>query len=192
MGRIVNQTELAEIIGVSDVTIWQWQKDGMPVEARNLRGQSNEYDTAKVHAWVVDREVKKVRAESPRDALYREQTRLAQLQIAEKERALVPAIEVQEEYARMVSLARQRLLQIRPLLPVDEKTGALLEELIEGALKELARYDPSASADQEGSAPLGASDSTLGGIVGGGEAPAEREEQPVPRGVSPRPDAVPA
>lgn len=59
MGKIVNQTQLAEILGTSDVTIWQWQKEGLPIKTRNLRGLSNEYDTAEVIAWLVIRAEKK-------------------------------------------------------------------------------------------------------------------------------------
>jgi phage terminase Nu1 subunit (DNA packaging protein) len=36
VGKIVNQTELAEIFGVSDVTIWDWQGKGLPI-ARGKR-----------------------------------------------------------------------------------------------------------------------------------------------------------
>ena len=31
MGRIVNQRELSEITGVSQVSLWTWGKEGMPV-----------------------------------------------------------------------------------------------------------------------------------------------------------------
>lgn len=182
MGKQVNQTELAEIVGVTDVTLWQWQKDGMPVLERNLRGQSNKYDTAEVVVWMIQREVKKVREESPRDMLYREQTKLVQLQIAEKERALVPAAEIEPLYARLVMAARQRLLLVPhlPDLDLNHSQSALLEVEVDKALTELSQYEPSAGADQDSGSVLGSAIEDDDRPVGEGEKVSERKELGVP------------
>ena len=180
MGKKVNQTELAEIVGVSDVTLWAWQKEGMPVDVRNTRGQSNVYDTADVMQWMVDRAVKKVRDESPRDALARAQTELVQIQIAEKNGLLVQVAEIEPAYKRMVTRSRQRLLQITLGLPIDEATRALVDREIRDALQELSKYDPSADDDAAGLPGVGATDQADGGGLGGVEAATEREELPVP------------
>jgi terminase small subunit / prophage DNA-packing protein len=156
MGKKVNQTELAEILGVSDVTLWQWQKEGMPIEERNLRGQSNSYDAAEVIAWMVKRAEEKVRKESPRDELARAQTALARLQVAEKEGQLVSVAEFEPEYARLVLACRQRLLQIPARMELEEKKRARLEEMVDEALRELSSYEPGAGADQPVGAPPGA------------------------------------
>ena len=183
MGKKVNQTELAEIVGVSDVSLWQWQKEEMPVDVRNTRGQSNVYDTADVIAWMVDRAVKRVRNESPRDALARAQTDLVLITIAEKNGTLVPLADVESEYDRMVTQARQRILQISASLPLDAATRTLLDHEVAEALQELSRYDSSAGNDRTGLAEVGAAGEALGVGVGGGEAVPEREELPVPGAV---------
>lgn len=86
----VNQTKLADVMGVSDVTIWEWQKEGMPVAVRGERGQANEYETAEVIRWYTGREVKKVQAESPKDRLARLQGDALELELAQKHGTLVP------------------------------------------------------------------------------------------------------
>lgn len=172
MGKIVNQTELAEIHGVSDVTIWTWQKEGLPVEKINTRGLSNEYDTASTIEWRVNRAEKKVRDESPRDALARAQTQLALQTFAEKERSLVPAAEVEAEFSRLVVQARVSLLQIPGLLQaqLDEAQRTTLKEHLEKVLKELSHYDPIARTGEAGGSEVGAASEALAGGMGGGQA----------------------
>lgn len=190
MGKKVNQTELAEITGVSDVSLWAWQKEGMPVEERNTRGQSNVYDTADVIEWMVSRAVKKVREESPRDALARAQTELVQIQIAEKQGTLVPLAEAEAEYERMVVRCRQRLLQIGATLPMEDATRAQLVAELRGALTELSRHDTSAGDDRQGVGQVGDAESLDGTTVGGTEAVLEREELAVPGQVQVGSDAL--
>jgi DNA-binding transcriptional MerR regulator len=167
MGKKVNQTELAEIVGTSDVTLWTWQKEGMPVEERNTRGQSHTYDTAAVVQWMIDRAVKKVRTESPRDALALAQTELVRMQIAEKTGALVSAVEAEQEYERMVVRARQRVMQLGSTLPIDEATRLLLEQEKLEALTELSKHDSSPVDDAARGAEVGAADeSAVDSMVG--------------------------
>ena len=177
MAKIVNQTELAEIHGVTDVTIWSWQKEGMPIAKVNTRGLSNEYDVAATIEWREARAVKKVREESPRDALARAQTKLIEQQLAEKSGALVPIAEIEPGFARMVVNARQRLLQIPGLLQgvIDETQANELRRHLEEALQELSRYDPSRGTAAEGGGPLGSAGAPGGGEVGGDEADRERQ-----------------
>lgn len=170
MANIVNQTELAVIVGVSDVTLWEWQKDGMPILRRGERGQANEYDTAAVFAWRYERGQASVRAEAPRDALYRAQERLTQIQIAEKERSLVPVEEVEPEYARLITAARQRLLQLPLRFAHLPDVHAFVEAAVDEALSELARYDPSAGNDAAVGATVDAAGAPQRGPVGGREA----------------------
>lgn len=193
MDKVVNQTELAVLHGVTDVTIWQWQKEGMPIAKVNTRGLSNEYDVASTIEWRVARAEKKIRDESPRDALARAQTKLAEQLFAEKARELVPVAELEPGLVRMVVLARQQLLQIIGLMRsvLDPAQLQLLEEHLRQALKDLSRYDPShatAEADRE---PLAATDETIRGGLGGIEEVPERQDA-VPGPVPARADAVPA
>lgn len=190
MGEKVNQTRLAAILGVTDVTLWEWQKQGMPVEKKGSRGEANEYDTSSVVAWYVEREVAKVRSESPRDALARAQEQLVRLNIAKEQGALVPVADVEAEFERMVLLARQRVLQAPGRVPMDAQTRALMEQELDDALKELSRHEPNACVDAQPVAALherfdhdhsagpdstdrdtlGAASTSLDRGVGGGEA----------------------
>jgi len=65
----VNQTELADILGVTTMTLLDWQKKGMPYLSREINGGANEYDTAACIKWYVNREIEKNKIESPRDRL---------------------------------------------------------------------------------------------------------------------------
>ena len=193
MGRKVNQAELAEIVGKTDVTIWQWQKEGMPIERVNTRGQSNVYDTADVIAWIENRAEKRVRDESPRDALARAQTKLIEQTLAEKSRALVPVAEMEAGFSRMVVAARQRLLQIPGLMrgALDEGQVAALEEQLLEALQELSNHGPSAGSAGSDPAAMAAAEEAGGRGVGGDEAPAERQVA-VPGAVPALDHALPA
>jgi phage terminase Nu1 subunit (DNA packaging protein) len=57
MGKIVNQAELALLLGKSDVTIWEWQKEGLPIARQGVRGTEHQYDSAEVIDWLVKREL---------------------------------------------------------------------------------------------------------------------------------------
>jgi phage terminase Nu1 subunit (DNA packaging protein) len=198
MGKLVHQIELAEIMGVSDVTIWQWQKDGLPIKVRNLRGQSNEYDTADVIEWKIARVLAKVGgAETQDQRLKRVQADKIEIEIAEKRLELVPAVEIEARWAALVIAARRRLLEIpdglAQLLEVTPGLDAkrdLLREAVDRALSELATHDdpervlsdfvtrlleqvaklPAESGGSEGADEVGAAATADGGGMGGGKA----------------------
>lgn len=142
----LNKAELADFLGFSERSLTDWQNEGMPmpIERAGSRGEANVYDSGAVVAWMLERARRQVRAESPRDELYRSQKRLADLVIAEKEGALVDAAVVEQKFGHLVIHARQRLLQLPPLLHgrLEPAVLAQLEEAIHGALKELAAYRP--------------------------------------------------
>jgi phage terminase Nu1 subunit (DNA packaging protein) len=95
MGKRVNQTELAEILGKSDVTIWEWQKDGLPIAKQGARGAEHEYDTAEVIAWLEQRAAARAgKGESGREREARLRGDLMEIELAQKRNALVPADEV--------------------------------------------------------------------------------------------------
>lgn len=50
-GRIVNQADLASILGVSPVTVRAWERKGCPVIERGARGRQASYNTAAVVQW---------------------------------------------------------------------------------------------------------------------------------------------
>ena len=110
MGKTVNQTELAAIFGRSDVTIWEWQKDGLPMLAQGANGTQNQYDTEACVAWYVAREVAKVSKETQRDRLARLQADLLELDLAERNNTLVPVDQVEPVWQQRVFAAAAFLL----------------------------------------------------------------------------------
>ena len=145
---ILNKAQLAEMLGFSERTLTEWSQEGMPLAHTGGRGQENAYDTAAVVAWMLERAARKARADHPKDELYRSQKKLIDLQIAEKEKKLVDAAQVEREYTRLVLAARARLLQLVNLVPeldglacVEEKRERL-EAAILQVLQELSKYDP--------------------------------------------------
>lgn len=110
---IVNQTELAEIIGVSDVTLWEWGKLDLPLMKRGERGEANQYDTAAVIAWMVTREVAKVSSESQKDRLTRLQADKLARENAREDGILVSVTEVEPLWQSQV-LSAAAYLQGQP------------------------------------------------------------------------------
>lgn len=55
MSRRVNQRELAEILDLSDVRVWELQREGLPIAEQGARGEANVYDTGAVVQWLIDR-----------------------------------------------------------------------------------------------------------------------------------------
>lgn len=127
----------------------------MPIEQAGVRGQEHVYDSAAVVAWLIERTVRKIRGESPRDEYLRSQTRLNEIKIAEAEDRLVPVDEILPEFSRMIVEARRRLLQI-PVTITDTLEGldaaarsARIEKAILEALVELSKYDAGLGAPAE-------------------------------------------
>jgi phage terminase Nu1 subunit (DNA packaging protein) len=122
MGKIVNQTELAIILGKSDVTIWEWQKDGLPIAKQGVRGTEHEYDTAEVIAWIEKRaEVRGGRTEKPAEREARLRGDVLELELAEKRNVLVPTDQVRPVWESRV-LAAAFYMQSR-----HSRLAALLE-----------------------------------------------------------------
>ena len=204
MGRIVNQTELVEIVGVDDTTLWRWQKEGMPIKARNLRGQSNQYDTAEIFAWV--RQWAKTQAaggETQEQRLKRVQADKIEMEIAQLRRELVPAEEIEARSSTLVLAAQKKLRALPATLAKELMTltdeGEMrraLREAIDQALVDLSIHDdptaiiedyvarlfervahePVPAADGAGAGALGAAGAEDGRAVGGAEAVSQREE----------------
>lgn len=120
----VNKAALAEFLGFSERAITEWQDEGLPIARRaELRGQAHEYDTGAVVAWMLERAERRARSGNPKDDLYRSQVRLNELKIAETEGRLVDLAGIEAGLARMVALARSRLLEI-PVASVDRLRSA--------------------------------------------------------------------
>lgn len=152
---IVNKAQLADLLGYSEQTLTDWQAEGLPILAARTRGHENDYDSAAVIAWLLARAERKARAgaESARDEYYRSQKRKVDLEILEKERALVAVDEVERLYTAMVLAFRRRILEIPGRLAHElgaaqsiEARHAMLEGAVHEALLELSRYGEEAGS----------------------------------------------
>jgi phage terminase Nu1 subunit (DNA packaging protein) len=164
--KVVNKREMASILGVSERTLTEWQKEGMPFVKGEERGNSIYYQTPEVIEWMIARE--KARApgqEGERDRLARLQGDVLEMTLAEKRRTLILASEIEPAWNAMVVSARQSLLtlplRLAPILvgmtDVDQVRD-LLDEQVHDALAKLAGGDAGAGGDDTaGPSELGAS-----------------------------------
>lgn len=154
MGKTVNKAELSEILGVSERSLTEWQDEDppMPIEKRaDLRGQSHEYDTAKVILWLRQRDLRVAGIESARDRLANLQAEEIELRLAEKRGQLVPTDKVEPMWNAMVSAARSylraevnRLAQLLNHIDGIEARRDLLAETFDAFLTKLSGYEPDA------------------------------------------------
>lgn len=129
-GREVNQRELAEILGVTTVTVWEWQGNGLPIARQASRGESNVYDTAAVIEWLIAQAL--ARAGTEKERL---EVEILQVELAEKrarqalrEKTLVPADEVSPVWERRVLAAAAYMQQRASRLAGELERAASLEE----------------------------------------------------------------
>jgi phage terminase Nu1 subunit (DNA packaging protein) len=185
MGLHVNKKQLAEILGKSERTLTEWQKDGMPIEHEGDRGEANVYDTEKCIAWWFSRETNRATSlENERAALTRLQQEQLTMKIAEVRGELVNASEIEPTWARFVIAARTFALQLRWRLPEEMEAVASIEakrDIIDGhietLLRQLVSYDDSESDPQTGAGELCAAGEDDGGGMGAPQARAVGQEQ---------------
>lgn len=145
---IVNKRELSEIIGVSERTLTEWQKSGLPVASyADNRGQANEYDTTAVIKWLVEREVAKITDEKPKDRLDRVKADEIELRIKERTGELAPAALFERAWGDHILAARTEFLTMPDVLATElsATTGVnidpdIIQEHINRALEKLSNY----------------------------------------------------
>ncbi|MDK9705004.1 MAG: terminase small subunit [Sulfuritalea sp.] len=154
--RIVGQTELAEIFGVSARTITEWQAGGMPVAVHGGPGVPGEYDSVACVRWLVDREVRKVQGpESPKDRLSRLQGDDLEMKLARERGQLIPAAAVEPAMRAAIVTARERIrsepARIAALLEGKSRSEreSLLRELFDETMTKLSRWQQAADLDDE-------------------------------------------
>jgi phage terminase Nu1 subunit (DNA packaging protein) len=121
---ISGQQQLARAHGVSDVTVQAWEAEGMPVMERGGQGRPNRYRLADTIEWRVDREVKRVSVETPRDRLYRLQAEQAAMNIAKERGVLVLADEFERALQARIVSTREHLLRDRTWSEHDAEPDA--------------------------------------------------------------------
>lgn len=154
MGKIVNKRELAQILGVSERTLTEWQREGLPMVVNSGRGAANQYDTAAVIQWRVAREVNGAEKESQKDRLDRLRGDQIERQMAVESRELIPAAEIEPALAQFISDAVALITGIPDkYAPIVEAAGTLdgqhaaLEEAVEEIRQMLGSYEFSYHTD---------------------------------------------
>lgn len=157
MGKVVNKRELSEFLGVSQQTLTEWQADEQfPVVARGARGEENQYDTAEVVNWRIAHAVRKAVQESPRDRLTRLQADMLSLDLAEREKQLIPVDQVEPAWTNLavtaVAFLRGQPSRLAGLLhatsAMDAKR-ALLKEAFDEFLTRLGRNGEQVESELE-------------------------------------------
>jgi terminase small subunit / prophage DNA-packing protein len=122
---IVNKRDLADVTGVSERTLSEWQKAGLPILNVGSRGQENEYDTAEVIKWMINREISRSRTQTPKDRLDSIRADEIELRLAERCGQLIDALEAETMWRTVITTARIELLAFVEGLKSDMKVKGI-------------------------------------------------------------------
>lgn len=153
--RMKGQEQVASAFGVAPKTITEWQVLGFPVAVQGGPGTPSEYDMPACIQWLVDREVRKVRAESPKDRLARLQGDRLEQEMLKDSGRLIPAEEVEPMWSSAVLNAREFLVGEPPRLAslAIGMEKSVLEELLRTTFAEflarLANWRATAEDDED-------------------------------------------
>ena len=187
---IVNKRGLADAFGVSEETITQWQKAGMPIQTARKGTMGNEYELAPCIRWYALRESGGDGAldlNQERARLAKAQADKTELEAAELKGEMVRYEELSAHWAARGSAMRSRLLtlptKIAPRARVaenDQAASALIEAEIIEALTEISGngVPDSTSARRQRSERLSQAPSSSNGVgVGGSEQAAVKRKR---------------
>lgn len=152
--RIVGQESIAAVFGVAPKTIVEWQEQGFPVARRGSPGVPSEYETEDCISWLVDREVKKVRSESPKDRLARVQADRIERENLVDQKLLIRADQLEPKLKAAYVVARENFLDARHRLarelPSDVRgREEMLNAEFEAFLHRLADWSQADDDDEE-------------------------------------------
>ena len=142
-GKVVNKRELAEIMGVSEQSLTDWQRIGMPMLLDADRGHPNSYDTAAVIGWRIERALGASR-ESAKERLDRITADLRELELHKRRGEMIAVDEVVAVWGPMLVAVRARLMAIPTAADIPEGLRQPLTERVREALQELSHHDPNA------------------------------------------------
>lgn len=150
MGEIVNKKMLAKILGKTERTLTEWQKEGMPIKKNGARGQSNTYDTEQVIEWLLKR------ASDTDSEMERARTRLTsaqadktELEVEQLRGNLISLDNMKSLWGNVLGAFRARILSIPSRLTPQiatirdpKKIDKLIKDALHDALNELSNHDP--------------------------------------------------
>lgn len=150
--RVKGQEQISAMFGVAPKTITEWQVLGFPVAFQGGPGVASEYDAPACIKWLIDREVRKVQSESPKDRVLRLQGDKLEQDLLKDAKLLIPADEVEPLWASAVLNAREFLsgepARLASLTIGMEKPA--IEELLRASFAEfLARLSNWRAADDD-------------------------------------------
>lgn len=128
---IVNKRGLSDVLGVSERTLTEWQKEGLPVQVRAERGCENQYDTAVVIKWHCERMLQKANQVSAKDRLDNLRADEIEVRMAKDAGNLIDAFEAEQLWTSLITAARVDFLNF-----ADDLKSTLREKGID--LTELA------------------------------------------------------
>jgi phage terminase Nu1 subunit (DNA packaging protein) len=147
-GKVVNKRELSEILGVSERSLTDWQAAGMPMLVNAGRGASNEYDTALVVDWMLQRAKAGASRETQSERLARVRADREELALARELEEVAPAKDFEQVWEEHILAARSRLLLFVDQLAahIESKYGikvdlVQLQGPVDEVLKELAEHE---------------------------------------------------
>lgn len=154
MARIVGQERIAEVFGVAPKTIVEWQEHGFPIAQRGGPGVASEYESADCIRWMVDRELKKIQAETPNDRLSRVKAESIEMDNAERRGLLVRADQIEPKLKAAFLAAREKWLdavqRLSRELPADvDGREAMLQAEFETFLQRLASWSNADEIEEE-------------------------------------------
>ena len=180
-GKLVNQTELAAILGVSDTTVRAWQRKGCPVHAPGRKGHAAIYNTADVVEWRTEHAIASIIADTAQIDFEEGKRRkivaeaaLAEMDLAIRKAEFVAIEEVGTEVEREYASVRANLTAMPGELAADleGQDAGTIEELLAGAVAEILEE---LALDSE----FAVEEETIEGADDGAEAESEAEPPPV-------------
>lgn len=154
---IAGQKALADMFGVTHKTIVEWQDQGMPIQSRGSfeGGQENKYESSVCIRWYVDRELSKVRTETPADRLNRAKAESVEMDNAERRGLLIPADQLEPKLKAAMITARETLRNEPPRLAREaegkpaQEIEDMLSEAFDAFLHRLAAWGEALPDDDE-------------------------------------------
>lgn len=147
-GLVVNKRRLAEIMGVSQRTVTDWQNKGMPVRHLADRGHENQYDTAEVIEWRLQQLLAGEKRESGKERLERLQGDRLELELMRGCEELVEEHAADAMWEHSVLACRGVILSLpsRVKQVVDAEYGIdmdvrLVDPITDEALQRLSEHE---------------------------------------------------
>lgn len=160
-GLVVNKRQLAEIMGVSQRTVTDWQQKGMPVRHLADRGHDNQYDTAEVIEWRLQQLLAGEKRESQKERLERLQGDRLELELMRNCDELAEAIAADSMWEHAVLAARGVILGLgRRIKPeIDQRYDIdldlrIVDPITDEALTRLSEYHAAPEIDDVEELPV--------------------------------------